>query len=100
MGLCSCRSRVGTVRIQICDSEFKHFTYGLAFIRYFKNISERLTTLKKTEESLRRKKMSGTGTNINVSSGTAHDDAATSMSDEDKMRLQILLDVKQFGKEV
>ncbi|CAG8519748.1 4747_t:CDS:10 [Ambispora leptoticha] len=60
-------------------------------MRYYKNVSETLATFKRTEESHKFKRNRVAGNN---------NDASASMNDEDKMRLQIFLDVKQFGKEL
>ncbi|CAG8513317.1 6870_t:CDS:10 [Ambispora gerdemannii] len=60
-------------------------------MRYYKNVSETLATFKRTEESHKFKRNRAAGNN---------NDTATSMNDEDKMRLQIFLDVKQFGREL
>nr|CAG8494184.1 9220_t:CDS:10 [Entrophospora candida] len=84
----------------ICD--------GVA-VRYYNIVFEHLTILKKTEESskIMKRVKKGKTTRSFASSlmGIANENAMSSddsltMSDEDKIRLQILLDVKQFGKEL
>ncbi|CAG8507539.1 9713_t:CDS:10 [Paraglomus brasilianum] len=73
----------------------------LWILKYCNRASELLTSLKKTEEALKRlkkgKSAKATATNTLFSSFLSDD---SGMSDEDKIRLQILLDVKQFGKEL
>jgi hypothetical protein len=59
-----------------------------------------LSMLKKTEESLRKLKKGRKGGAMGSSLlvGTASTEA--SMSDEDKIRLQVFLDVKGYGQQV
>lgn len=65
--------------------------------RYMTSISDLLTSLRKMENSLKKikksKKSSQSTSLLNQQSGRT-------MSDEDKIRLQILLDVRQLGQEV
>ncbi|CAG8648364.1 24187_t:CDS:10 [Cetraspora pellucida] len=74
--------------------------------RYYTIVFEHLTTLKKTEESskIMKRLKKGKSTRSSFFSGNSNGDvgeeSGTLMSDEDKIRLQILLDVKQFGKEL
>ncbi|CAG8680100.1 4961_t:CDS:10, partial [Dentiscutata erythropus] len=75
-------------------------------IRYYNIVFEHLTTLKKTEESskimkrLKKGKSTRSSFFAGNSNGDGGDESGALMSDEDKIRLQILLDVKQFGKEL
>ncbi|ORX91112.1 COG complex component [Basidiobolus meristosporus CBS 931.73] len=63
-------------------------------------LSELLTTLQRTEESLKRlKKGKRTGTAL-ASSLFSSSGAASTLSDEDKIRLQLLLDVKRYQQEL
>ena len=62
--------------------------------RYFLVTSDVLTSVKKMEESLKRLKRSRTAASDLKSMSTA------GLSDDDKMRLQLYLDVKEFGKKV
>lgn len=72
----------------------------ISLIRYFKAIEEVLTSVQKTEESLRRlknlreKSTSTTTANIQ-SSNDRH-----GMSDDDKIRLQLQIDVRYWTKEI
>ncbi|CAG8537381.1 3406_t:CDS:10, partial [Cetraspora pellucida] len=74
--------------------------------RYYTIVFEHLTTLKKTEESskIMKRLKKGKSTRSSFFSGNSNGDVGEEsgalMSDEDKIRLQILLDVKQFGKEL
>ncbi|CAG8636853.1 25042_t:CDS:10, partial [Racocetra persica] len=74
--------------------------------RYYTIVFEHLTTLKKTEESskIMKRLKKGKSTRSSFFSGSSNGDGGEEsgalMSDEDKIRLQILLDVKQFGKEL
>lgn len=54
-------------------------------------ISELLTSLKKMEDSLKRLKKGKGNNSVNTTTTSA------TMTDEDKIRLQILLDVQQVG---
>ncbi|KAI8377835.1 uncharacterized protein BYT42DRAFT_614487 [Radiomyces spectabilis] len=67
--------------------------------RYTSTISDLLTNLKKTEDSLKKLKKGKKGPTAksSVLGGGANE---TTMSDEDKIRLQMLLDVRQIGKEM
>ncbi len=56
--------------------------------QYFTSVHDVLTSVKKMEESLKRLKR-----------GKAQS-ASTGMSDDDKIRLQLSLDVKEFGKQI
>jgi hypothetical protein len=70
------------------------FVLTFGYSSYHQRILELLTNLKNVEESLKRlqqKKSSKKGT------AGGYD---VDMSDEDKIRLQIQLDVAQFGAEV
>ncbi|CAG8780067.1 42702_t:CDS:2, partial [Gigaspora margarita] len=75
-------------------------------LRYYNIVFEHLTTLKKTEESskimkrLKKGKSTRSSFFAGNSNGDGSDESGALMSDEDKIRLQILLDVKQFGKEL
>ena len=68
----------------------------LLFCRYSSAADELLTTVRKTEDSLKRlkKQFKRPGAAANAA------EDGVSVSDEDKIRMQILLDVKQFGEEV
>jgi hypothetical protein len=59
-----------------------------------------LSMLQKTEESLRKLKKGrrGGATGASFLVGTSSTEA--SMSDEDKIRLQVYLDVKDYGQQV
>ena len=58
-------------------------------------MDELVASIKKTEESLQRLKRLRKGADTAISSSSAND-----VSDESKIRKQLLLDVQQFGKEV
>ena len=58
-------------------------------------MDELVASIKKTEESLQRLKRLRKGADTATSSSSAND-----VSDESKIRKQLLLDVQQFGKEV
>lgn len=63
--------------------------------RYFATVSDVLTNLKKTEESLRRLK------NLREKSGSAQQgSSATGMSDDDKIRLQLHVDICAWCDEI
>ncbi|GAB5586853.1 hypothetical protein Unana1_01753 [Umbelopsis nana] len=68
--------------------------------RYIQSIADMLSMLKKTEESLRKLKKGRKGGAMGSSLliGTASTEA--SMSDEDKIRLQVFLDVKGYGQQL
>lgn len=69
---------------------FLQVIYIVSLHRYYAMTSDVLTSVKKMEDSLKRlKKGRRTGT---VTQGM--------MSDDDKIRLQITLDIQQFGREV
>jgi ribosomal protein S4E len=80
------------------------------YIRYYTILYEYLTNLKKTEESSKIMKMkrlkkgqTTRGGLVSLFSDSGDNgvlEDSTVMSDEDKIRLQYLLDVKKFGKEV
>ncbi|CAB4405568.1 unnamed protein product [Rhizophagus irregularis] len=78
-------------------------------VRYYTILYEYLTNLKKTEESSKIMKMKrlkkgqttrGGLVSLFSDSGDNGVEDSTVMSDEDKIRLQYLLDVKKFGKEL
>lgn len=66
------------------------------FFRYFSAVSDVLTSVQKTEESLRRLK------NLRERSGSAqHGNASASgMSDDDKIRLQLHVDICAWCDEI
>lgn len=64
--------------------------------RYMTSISDLLTSLRKMENSLKKIKKSKKSTQ----SSLLNQQPGRTMSDEDKIRLQILLDVRQLGEEV
>lgn len=65
--------------------------------RYMTSISDLLTSLRKMENSLKKIKKSKKSTQ---STSLLNQQSGRTMSDEDKIRLQILLDVRQLGQEV
>ena len=58
--------------------------------RYLTVTSDMLTSVKKMEESLKRLKKAKSGSGA----------TSQGLSDDDKIRLQLYLDVKQFGEKV
>lgn len=66
--------------------------------RYMTSISDLLTSLRKMENSL--KKIKKSKKSAQSSSSLLNQQPGRTMSDEDKIRLQILLDVRQLGEEV
>ncbi|CDH54964.1 conserved oligomeric golgi complex subunit 2 [Lichtheimia corymbifera JMRC:FSU:9682] len=64
--------------------------------RYMTSISDLLTSLRKMENSLKKIKKSKKSTQ----SSLLNQQPGRTMSDEDKIRLQILLDVRQLGEEL
>lgn len=85
-----------TVRIEVfCFIAFVPAFYRTrrSFLpsRYLTVTADVLTSVRKMEESLKRLKRG---------KGTSHSSAQQGMSDDDKIRLQIFLDVQQFGKQV
>lgn len=72
----------------------------ISLIRYFKAIEEVLTSVQKTEESLRRLKnlreKSTSTTTANIQSSNDRQ----GMSDDDKIRLQLQIDVRYWTKEI
>ncbi|CDS10439.1 hypothetical protein LRAMOSA03115 [Lichtheimia ramosa] len=65
--------------------------------RYMTSISDLLTSLRKMENSLKKIKKSKKSTQ---STSLLNQQSGRTMSDEDKIRLQILLDVRQLGQEL
>ncbi|KAI9141689.1 hypothetical protein BKA69DRAFT_1072027 [Paraphysoderma sedebokerense] len=66
-------------------------------------LTDLLTTLKKTEDSLKRLKKSNTATSPRESNDTLSTESTINyknLSDEDKIRLQCYLDVEGFGQEI
>ena len=82
-------------RLKIKEILCKHFLN-----RYSAITTDVLTSIKKTEDSLlrlkrTRKAAGGQGAQSGPGSGT---DGSTTMTDDDKIRLQFVLDVTDFGK--
>ncbi|KAI9311812.1 oligomeric golgi complex component, COG2-domain-containing protein [Dichotomocladium elegans] len=69
--------------------------------RYTTTISDLLTNLQKSEDSLKRlKKGKKSNHAMQNASSLLGSQSGSAMSDEDKIRLQILLDVRQLGDEL
>jgi hypothetical protein len=68
--------------------------------RYTQNIADMLSMLQKTEESLKKLKKGRRGGATGASLLVGSSSTEPSMSDEDKIRLQVYLDVKAYGKQV
>jgi conserved oligomeric Golgi complex subunit 2 len=65
------------------------------FFRYYKSVDEVLTSVQKTEESLRRLK------NLREKSQpTANTNDKQLMSDDDKIRLQLQIDINFYAKSI
>ncbi|KAK9722810.1 hypothetical protein K7432_002390 [Basidiobolus ranarum] len=80
--------------------EWKSSIANIVTSKYASILSELLTTLQRTEESLKRlKKGKRTGTAL-ASSLFSSSGATSTLSDEDKIRLQLLLDVKRYQQEL
>lgn len=75
-----------------------HVRIGSSFInllfRYFETISDILNSVKKMEESLKRLKQARKSVTTNSASPNV------GMSDDNKIRLQLALDVEHFGVQV
>ncbi|KAL0088151.1 hypothetical protein F4703DRAFT_1498077 [Phycomyces blakesleeanus] len=71
--------------------------FSAVLIRYTSVMSEMLTNLQKTEDSLRKLKKSKKSTVSSVQGDPLGDNTVT---DENKIRLQLLIDARQIGKEV
>lgn len=82
----------------VCDSPDRRSYFPLfstaSVPRYSSAADELLTTVRKTEDSLKRLKKQF------KRPGAAAATGEEGTSDEDKIRMQILLDVKQFGQEI
>lgn len=63
--------------------------------RYYVIVDELVASIKKTEESLQRLKRLRKGADATAQSSSSND-----VTDETKIRRQLFLDVKEFGKEV
>ena len=61
------------------------------FPRYYTVTSEVLTSVKKMEDSLKR---------LKKVRGTDKGQGSTGMSDDDKIRQQLILDINSFGEQV
>lgn len=68
--------------------------------RYTQTVTDMLSELQKTEESLKKFKKGKKGGPMGSSLLVGTTSNERSMSDEDKIRLQVLLDVKGFGQQV
>eukprot|EP00878_Enallax_costatus_P035452 GHUV01039536.1.p1 GENE.GHUV01039536.1~~GHUV01039536.1.p1 ORF type:complete len:203 (-),score=70.56 GHUV01039536.1:182-790(-) len=68
--------------------------------RYSSLAEELLTTVKKTESSLKRLKKSRPGETVGLEAGGAAAGGAAGMSDSDKICLQLFLDVQEHGRQI
>ena len=66
------------------------------FLRYLSITTDVLTSVKKMEESLKRLKKAKSGQNLASSASSSN----LGLSDDDKIRLQLFLDVTEFGNQV
>lgn len=64
------------------------------FFRYYETVSDVLSSVKKMEESLKRLKQARRTAALNPVGTNG------GMSDDDKIRLQLALDVEYFGEQV
>ncbi|KAG2185061.1 hypothetical protein INT43_000974 [Umbelopsis isabellina] len=68
--------------------------------RYTQTVTDMLSELQKTEESLKKFKKGKKGGPMGSSLLVGTTSNERSMSDEDKIRLQVLLDVQGFGQQL
>ena len=72
-----------------CSSYLTKFNVVICCYRYYQTTSDVLTSVRKMEESLKRLKRKGSRAGV-----------GGGMSDDDKIRLQLLIDVQNYGQQV